>query len=75
MLVSGATTQASNFGPEHSRGVLYGILTGVCYSAYILAVQRAGKTTSSTLVVMGWSSVFAAFFLAILTFEIGRAHV
>ncbi len=56
------------FTATYLRGTFFGILTGFFYAWYIIAVKSGGhrKEKVSMIVLMAWSSLFTAIFLAIV---------
>ena len=62
------------FSAEYLAGVVYGLLTGVFYANYIIALRKAGarKPRPDFVVVMGYASVSTAVTLGIISlFEHG----
>ncbi len=55
------------FSTTYLNGVIFGLLTGVVYGAYILTLKKTGhrKECPSFLTVMAWTSLFTAFFCGV----------
>ncbi len=55
---------------RYLRGVFYGILTGIAYAHYIVALKYAGKKQAlpDPVTLMAWVSFFMALFLGSATF-------
>lgn len=53
------------FSAEYIQGIVFGLMTGVFYSGYIMFVKKAGHInhTISFLTLMAWTSLFSALFL------------
>jgi len=67
MLV-GVFSKNINFDDQYIRGIVFGLITGVAYAAYIVSLKKSGMDRSKpdTLVFMGYSCVVTAFFLGII---------
>ena len=57
--------------PQNLKGDLYGIVTGMFFAAYILAI-RCARLRQSTAFVMTWSTLISAILLLVLTLMIGE---
>lgn len=62
-----------SFGNQSSTGmgVIYGLLTGVLYTAYMLSLRKVGRSTLSGSLFLGCISIICAIWLTIIGFAEG----
>jgi len=57
------------FTDLYVRGIIYGLLTGVAYAAYLVTVKFAGhkQKLPDFVTLMAWISLYTAFFMGIMS--------
>jgi len=57
------------FTETYVNGIIFGLLTGLFYSSYMVALKKAGhhSNNSNFFTLMAWTSIFCSIFLAIST--------
>lgn len=57
------------FTDLYLRGIIYGLLTGVAYAAYLVTVKQAGHKSKlpDFITLMAWISLYTAFFMGIMS--------
>ncbi len=63
-----------SFSASYIRGVIFGLMTGIFYSAYMTSLKKVGheEIRPSSLTLMAWTSLFTSVFLGIaMIFERG----
>ena len=65
------------FSPDYKTGILYGFITAVCYTGYILVLRQAqlGETKVDSRVIMLWISVFSSIILFLFCLFIGESLI
>lgn len=62
------------FSDLYLRGIIYGLLTGVAYAAYLVTVKQAGHKSKlpNFITLMAWISLYTALFMGIMSAIEGR---
>jgi len=66
-LLVGLATKEVVFTEQYTRGVVFGLATGIVYAHYLITMRWAShrEAAPDILVFMAWTSIFSAFFLGV----------
>ena len=69
VLLVGLAADQVQFTVLYTRGIIYGLATGIIYASYIITLKKAGQSTRlpDIVVFLGWTSLFSALFLGAAT--------
>ncbi len=67
LMLTGIFSESINFTGQYLTGIVLGLLTGICYSLYLIGIKKAQAdgSTPDAITVITWICFYSALFLGI----------